>query len=93
MQLRRLVKVVLLVAAVAVLVAPGIAGAGSCPLCNIFGGGSSSNSSYSGYGYGYSGGYAYGGQPYYYPNQYQYMQVPQRSKAKKAPAKAAPAGK
>jgi hypothetical protein len=96
MQLSRLVKVVLLAAAVALLVAPGIAGAASCPLCNIFGGGSSSNSSSPGYGtYGYSGGYGYGyGQSsYYYPNQYQYMQVPQRTKMRKAPAKAAPAGK
>jgi uncharacterized membrane protein len=94
MQWCRLVKVVVLVAAVAVLVAPGIAGAFSCPLCNIFGGGSSSYSSSPGYGtYGYSGGYANGGAPYYYPNQYRYMQVPQRSKMKKAPAKAAPAGK
>ncbi|MEJ2719475.1 MAG: hypothetical protein P8182_20480 [Deltaproteobacteria bacterium] len=72
----KLVKVVLLVTAVAVLVVPGIAGAGSCPLCNIFGGGSSSYSSSPGYGYGYSGGYGYGyGQAPYW-SQYQYMQPP-----------------
>lgn len=91
MQWCKLVKVVLLVTALALLVVPSIAGAGSCPLCNIFSGGSSSYSSSPGYGnYGYSGGYGYGyGQnPYWSQYRYSYTQKrPKSSKAKSAPAK------